>query len=73
MSHAFIRESDDHSLDQVSPTLPALLNYLTRENNGIPAREKRRYTDPETGRMVYEMSSGLAFSIGEDGKWFMLD
>lgn len=35
MSQAFMRETDGQWLSDVSPTLQALIVYLTRENNGI--------------------------------------
>ena len=42
MSQAFVRESDDQWLDDVPPTLNALVNFLTRENNGIRVYEKKQ-------------------------------
>lgn len=73
MSHAFIRESDDQWLDQIPPTLNALIVYISKENNGIRASEKRNYKDENTGKTVHVMSNGLSYSINEEGKWFMLD
>jgi hypothetical protein len=73
MSHAFIRESDDQWLDSIPPTLNALILYLTRENNGIQAYERRRFRNEETGKDVYEMSNGLQYSIDDGGHWYMLD
>ncbi|MBC7382013.1 MAG: hypothetical protein H7296_03350 [Bacteroidia bacterium] len=72
MSHAFIRESDDQMLDQIPPTLSALILYLTRENNGIKSYEKKRRVDEESKKEVFEMSNGLSYSIDMDGKWFMV-
>jgi hypothetical protein len=67
MSQAFIRESDDQWLDEVSPTVPALINFLTRENNGIRVYEKSRHT--EEGREVLVMSNGLSYSRDANGRW----
>jgi len=35
MSQAFVREGDDQWLSDIDPTRSALINFLTRENNGI--------------------------------------
>lgn len=43
MSQAFVRESDDQWLDEVSPTVKALIMFLTRENNGIRVYEQKNY------------------------------
>lgn len=68
MSQAFIRESDDQWLDEVSPTLNALTLFLTRENNGIRVYEQKNFID-EKGREVYVMSNGLSYSKDANGKW----
>jgi hypothetical protein len=73
MSHAFIRDSDEQWLDEISPTLNALVNYLTRENNGIKVYEKKRYLHPGTGKEVYSMSNGMDYSIDEQSKWYVVD
>jgi len=67
MSQAFIREGDDQSLEEVSPTLQALIVFLTRENNGIRVYEKRTYV--ENGRDIHVMSDGLSYAKGENGRW----
>ncbi|MEJ7912567.1 MAG: hypothetical protein WKF70_05385 [Chitinophagaceae bacterium] len=48
MSQAFVKESDDQWLHDISPTLNALIVYLTRENNGIRVYEKEVITDALT-------------------------
>jgi len=35
MSSAFVKEGDDMWLHEISPTIEALKNYLTRENSGL--------------------------------------
>jgi hypothetical protein len=71
MSHAFVRESDDQWLDDVSPTMPALMNFLTRENGGIRVYEKNVQT--KDGREVHIMSNGLSYAKDERGKWFIVE
>ncbi|MBX3257082.1 MAG: hypothetical protein KF862_23300 [Chitinophagaceae bacterium] len=73
MSSAFVRESDEQWLHEVGPGLPALLIYLTRENNGIRVYEKRKYTHEKTLRAVHEMSNGLSYSKDENGQWYIVD
>ena len=71
MSQAFVRESEEQWLHEIAPTINALIVYLTRENNGIRVYEKRSYEDAKSGKLVYEMSNGLRYSIDEDGRWFV--
>lgn len=71
MSQAFIRESDDQWLDEVAPTLTALIHFLTRENNGIRVYEKSSYM--ENGRDVFEMSNGLAYTKDNNGRWHVME
>lgn len=67
MSQAFIREGDDQWLDEIPPTVQALINFLTRENNGVPVYEKRRYID--NNRTIHVMSNGLSYAKNKKGKW----
>lgn len=71
MSHAFIKETDDQWLHDIPPTMTALINYLTRENNGIRVYEQNSFADRQTGKMVYEMSNGLNYSIDGDSRWYI--
>jgi hypothetical protein len=68
MSRAFMKESDDQWLSDVTPTLNALLTFLTRENNGIRVLEERTGFD-KLGREVHFMSNGLAYVKDENGRW----
>ena len=72
MSSAFVRESDQQWLHEVAPGLPALLVYLTRENNGVRVYEKRSYASEKTGRTVHEMSNGLSYSKDDKGQWYVV-
>ncbi|MBN8859585.1 MAG: hypothetical protein J0H29_14410 [Sphingobacteriales bacterium] len=72
MSSAFVRESDEQWLHEVAPGLPALLVYLTRENNGVRIYEKRNYLSEKNGRPVYEMSNGLSYSKDDKGQWYVV-
>ena len=67
MSQAFVKEDDYQWLHEIPGTMNALVNYLTRENNGIRVYEKKRYM--KDGVEVYEMSNGLTYSKNSDGKW----
>jgi hypothetical protein len=67
MSQAFVKEEDDQWLHDIPGTLTALINYLTRENNGIRVYEKRKLI--KNGIEVYEMSNGLSYSKDANGKW----
>jgi hypothetical protein len=67
MSHAFVREEDYQWLHEIPGTLTALINYLTRENNGVRVYEKRQYLKNDVE--VFEMSNGLSYSKDVNGKW----
>lgn len=73
MSSAFVRESDEQWLHEVAPGLPALLIYLTRENNGVRVYEKRSFINEKTQRQVHEMSNGFSYSKDENGQWHIVD
>jgi hypothetical protein len=68
MSQAFVRESDEQWLHDISPTLNALIAYLTRENNGIGVYLKKTVSDRD-GRETHLMSNGLVYAINKEGKW----
>lgn len=67
MSQAFVKEEDDQWLHDIPGTITALINYLTRENNGIRVYEKGMVV--KNGIEVYEMSNGLNYSKDINGKW----
>ena len=68
MSQAFVRESDDQWLNEVPPTMNALINFLTRENGGIRVYEQKSITD-NSGREVHVMSNGLSYAKDDKGVW----
>jgi hypothetical protein len=68
MSQAFIRETDDQWLNEVAPTLNALIHFLTRENGGIRVYEQKNFTD-QSGRQVHMMSNGLSYAKNDKGEW----
>lgn len=68
MSQAFVREEDDQWLGDISPTVNALINFLTRENNNIRVYEKKISTD-DKGSTVHVMSNGLTYGKDVAGKW----
>lgn len=67
MSQAFVKEEDDQWLHEIPGTLTALINYLTRENNGIRVYEKSKLV--KNGIEIHLMSNGLSYSKDADGKW----
>ena len=67
MSQAFVKEEDDQWLHEIPGTMNALMNYLTRENNGIRVYEKRKFI--QNGVEIYAMSNGLTYSKDANGKW----
>jgi hypothetical protein len=72
MSQAFVRENDEQWLHDIAPTMTALINFLTRENNGIRVYEKKTFIDPKTGWEAHEMSNGLSYAKDGEGKWVVL-
>ncbi len=69
MSQAFVRESDEQWLHEITPTMNALVVYLTRENNAIRVYEQKTFLDTKTGKEVFQMSNGLSYAKDEDGRW----
>lgn len=67
MSQAFVREGDDQWLSDIAPTMNALINFLTRENNGVRVYEKETRKDA-AGREIFVMSNGLSY-VREDNRW----
>lgn len=72
MSSAFVRESDEQWLHEVSPTINALQVYLQRENGGIRIYEKKTWFSEKQGRDVHEMSDGLIYAKNDDSKWYIV-
>jgi hypothetical protein len=72
MSSAFVKESEEQWLHEIQPTMNALINYLSRENNGIRVYEKQVHTDAKTGKAIHVMSNGLSYSTDKDSKWFVV-
>lgn len=71
MSQAFVREGDYLNLSDISPTLPALINFLTRENNGVRVYEKK--LKQRGDKQVHEMSNGLSYTKDEKGRWSVVE
>ncbi len=72
MSQAFVKESDEQWLHEISPTLNALIVYLTRENNGIRVYAQKTIVRPADGKEIYLMSNGLSYSKDDEGKWYII-
>lgn len=73
MSSAFVKEGDSEWLHDVPPTLPALIQYLTRENNGVRVYEKKNAYSPQHDRIVYSMSNGFSYAKNNDGQWYIVE
>ena len=67
MSQAFVKEEEHQWLHEIPGTLTALINYLTRENNGIRVYEKNKHV--KNNVEIHLMSNGLSYSKDADGKW----
>ena len=72
MSQAFVREGDDQWLSDVSPSLNALMAFLSRENNGIRVYERDSST-AANGRTIHRMSNGLSYTKDTSGKWEIIN
>ena len=68
MSQAFVKDEDGQWLNEIGPSLNALVVFLTRENNGILVQLRNRVTAAD-GRVVHMMSNGLGYAKNREGKW----
>jgi hypothetical protein len=68
MSQAFVREGDQQDLQDISPTITALISFLTNENGGVRVYEKKQVKG-NNGEIVHMMSNGLAYKVNEKSKW----
>jgi len=71
MSQAFVRDGDEQFLEDIAPSLNALMAFLSRENNGFRVLEKRNYTDAD-GKQIYEMSNGMSYTKNDSGRWMVI-
>jgi len=72
MSQAFVKEEDAQWLHDVPPTMNALINYLTRENNGVRVYEKNSFIDPKLGKTIHVMSNGGSYAKDDEGRWYIV-
>lgn len=72
MSSAFVKEGEEQWLHEIPPTLAALIQYLSRENNGIRVNERKRYFNKKLDQEVIEMSNGLGYAKDENGRWMVV-
>lgn len=68
MSQAFVKENEEQWLHEIPPTLTALINYLTRENNGVRVYEVKTSMN-QKGKETHQMSNGLAYFVNDDSQW----
>jgi hypothetical protein len=71
MSQAFVKENEEQWLHEVSPTLNALILYLTRENNGVRVYEQKSFVDKD-GNEIHVMSNGLSYAKDSESKWYVV-
>ena len=69
MSSAFVKENEEQWLHEISPTMTALIDHLSRENNGIRVYLKKTTIESKTGEEIYHMSNGLPYTKDKEGKW----
>jgi len=67
MSSAFVKENEEQWLHEIAPTMAALINYLTRENNGVRVYEQS--TSAKDGHSLHSMSNGLMYYINDKSQW----
>jgi hypothetical protein len=67
MSQAFVKEEDDQWLHEIPGTLPALINFLTKENNGVRVQQVKLHVN--NGIEIYEMSNWLEYQKDSEGRW----
>jgi hypothetical protein len=68
MSQAFVREGDHQDLQDIAPTVTALVAFLTNENGGIRVYEKKQVKG-SNGDIVHMMSNGLGYKVNSNSKW----
>lgn len=68
MSQAFVKEEDGQWLHDLPPTLPALINYLTRDNNGVRVYVLKTSLRKD-GKELQHMSNGLKYYVNEQSQW----
>ncbi len=63
------KEDDAQWLNDVQPTINALVNYLTRENNGIGVYEVGSFVHPVLQKEIHKMSNHLDYVVDTDLCW----
>lgn len=68
MSQAFVKESEEQWLHEIAPTMTALINYLTRQNNGVRVYEVKNSFSKD-GKELHHMSNGLQYFVDDKSQW----
>ena len=68
MSQAFVKEEDGQWLHDIPPTLSALINHLTTENNGVSVYEIKSSIRKD-GKALHHMSNGLNYFVNDARQW----
>ena len=68
MSQAFVKENEEQWLHDIPPGMAALINYLTRENNGVRVYQIKT-TATKDGKVLHHMSNGLGYFVNDASEW----
>lgn len=63
-----MKESDEEWLHEIAPTMTALINYLTRQNNGVRVYEVKNSFSKD-GKELHHMSNGLQYFVDDKSQW----
>jgi hypothetical protein len=69
MSSAFVKENEYRKLNEVAPSLDALLLYLRQDNDGVRIVETKSYYSVKWHCQIYEMSDGLDYALDNENHW----
>jgi hypothetical protein len=72
MSSAFVKESEYRKLNEVDPSLEALLFYLRQENGGFRITQTGSHYNQKDQREVYKMSDGFTYARNDDNQWYII-
>ncbi len=72
MGQAFVKENDDNELlNNVQPTVIALMRYLRKQSNGRHIYRTRLLVDDKK-REIHVMSNGLSYLLNDNNEWQMV-
>ena len=71
MSQAFVKEGDHQNLEDIDPTITALVALLTNENGGIRVYVKKQVKGADG--IVQVMSNGLSYRVNDKNRWEIVE